>query len=52
GTHVEITDGKFKGEHAVIQHINDRNDELTVELVDEILKMPIIIYKGQCRILS
>lgn len=52
GTHVEITDGKFKGEHAVIQHINDRNDELTVELVDEILKMPIIIYKGQCKILN
>ncbi|WP_455392070.1 transcription elongation factor Spt5 [[Eubacterium] cellulosolvens] len=51
GTHVEITDGQFKGEHAVIQHINERTDELTVELVDEILKIPIVIYRGQCRII-
>jgi transcription elongation factor Spt5 len=49
GTHVEITDGQFKGEHAVIQHVNDRTQELTVELVDEVLKIPIIITRNQCR---
>jgi transcription elongation factor Spt5 len=52
GSHVEITEGQFKGEEAVIQHINERTRELTVELVDEVLKIPIIIYKEQCRIVK
>jgi transcriptional antiterminator NusG len=51
GSRVEITDGQFKGEEAVIQHINERTSELTVELVDEVLKIPIVIYKEQCKIL-
>lgn len=50
GTKIEITDGKFKGEQAVIQHVNERTNEFTVELVDEILKIPIVISKNQCRI--
>jgi transcription elongation factor Spt5 len=50
GTKIEITDGKFKGEQAVIQHVNERTNEFTVELVDEILKIPIVISKNQCKI--
>jgi transcription elongation factor Spt5 len=49
GSHVEITDGQFKGEHAVIQHVNDRTDELTLELVDEILKIPIIMPRNRVK---
>ena len=52
GTRIEITDGQFKGERAVIQHINDRTKELTVELIDEVLKIPITISKNQCKILN
>ena len=52
GSHVEITEGQFKGEHAVIQHVNERTQELTVELVEEVLKIPIVISQNQCRILN
>ena len=52
GSRIEITDGQFKGERAVIQHINDRTKNLTVELMDEVFKMPIVIRKTQCKILS
>jgi transcriptional antiterminator NusG len=52
GTKIEITEGQFKGERAVIQHINERTNELTVELMDEVLKIPILIYKNQCKILN
>jgi len=50
GTEVEIIEGQFKGERAVIQHINDRTKEVTVELLDEILKIPIKISKSHCKI--
>ncbi len=52
GTRIEITDGQFKGERAIIQHINDRTHELTVELMDEILKIPIVISRDKCKILN
>lgn len=52
GTRVEITDGQFKGERAIIQHVNERTKELTVELMDEVFKMPILINRDQCKILS
>ena len=50
GTHVEITDGQFKGEHAIIQHVNERTNELTLELVDEILKIPIVMPSTRVKI--
>jgi transcription elongation factor Spt5 len=45
GAKVEITEGQFKGSRAIIQHINDRTKEVTVELIDEIFKMPIKVGK-------
>ncbi len=51
GSRIEITDGQFKGERAIIQHINERTNEFTVELMDEILKIPIVITRDKCRIL-
>ena len=52
GTRVEITEGQFKGEHAVVQRVNERSKALTVELLDEVVKMPITIYLSQCKILN
>jgi transcriptional antiterminator NusG len=52
GSRVEIIDGKFKGERAVIQHVNERTNEVTVELMDEILKIPIQLSRSQCKIIS
>jgi transcription elongation factor Spt5 len=52
GTRIEITEGQFKGERAVIQHINERTNEFTVELLDEVLKIPILISRNQCKILN
>jgi transcriptional antiterminator NusG len=52
GTNVEITDGQFKGERAIIQRVNNRTKELTVELLDEVLKIPITISKNQCKIVN
>ena len=49
GAKIEITDGQFKGRQAIIQHINDRTKEVTVELTDEIFKIPIKIYKKHCK---
>ena len=52
GSKVEITDGQFKGERAVIQHINDRTKEVIVELLDEVLKMPITLSKNDVKLLK
>lgn len=52
GTRIEIIDGQFKGERAIIQHVNSRTKQLTVELMDEVLKMPITLDRSQCKILS
>jgi transcription elongation factor Spt5 len=51
GAKIEITDGQFKGERAIIQHVNDRTKEITVELMDELFKMPIKISKNNCKLI-
>ncbi len=51
GSNVEITEGQFKGKHAVIKHMNDRTKEVTVELIDEIFKIPIVLSKKVCKII-
>ncbi len=52
GARIVITEGQFKGEEAIIQHINDRTKNITVELQNEVLKMPVVIKKDHCKILS
>ena len=52
GTTIEILEGQFKGARAVVKHINDRTKEVTVELIDEIFKIPITIRKKQCKVIS
>jgi transcriptional antiterminator NusG len=51
GTKVEIIEGQFKGERAVIQHVNERTKEVTVELMDEVFKIPIVLSRNHCKIL-
>jgi transcription elongation factor Spt5 len=52
GVKIEILDGQFKGQNAIVKHINERTKEVTVELTDEIFKIPIVIRKKECKVVS
>ncbi|MFH1222482.1 MAG: transcription elongation factor Spt5 [Candidatus Micrarchaeota archaeon] len=43
GDMVEMTSGPFKGEHAKIIKVDDQRDEITVELVEVAVPIPITV---------
>ncbi len=49
GMQVVVTDGRFKGEKAVIKHLNRLSNKITIELVDQPVTIPVTIDTDECR---
>lgn len=52
GQKVELIAGPLKGEKAKVIRVNDTKEEVTVELVEAAVKMPVTISAEHIRILS
>lgn len=52
GMKVEIVTGPFKGEKARVTRVNDAKEEVTVELLEAAVKIPVTIHAEKIRILA
>ena len=52
GMKVEIIAGPFKGERAKVMRVNDTKEEVTVELVEAAVKIPVTIHAEHIRIIN
>ncbi|MAG18101.1 MAG: transcription elongation factor Spt5 [Candidatus Diapherotrites archaeon] len=52
GMKVELIAGPFKGERAKVMRVNDTKEEVTVELVEAAVKIPVTIHAEHIRILN
>ncbi len=52
GDVVELTDGPFKGEKAQVQRIDEGNEQVTVELHEATVPIPVTIRGDQLRVLD
>lgn len=50
GMKVEIIAGAFKGSRAKVMRVNDAKEEVTVELLDEAVKIPVTLHAEHIRI--
>ncbi|MDK2891901.1 transcription elongation factor Spt5 [Methanohalophilus sp.] len=51
GTIIEVTSGPFKGEKARVKRVDEGHEEITVELFDAVVPIPITIRGDTVRIL-
>ncbi len=52
GMKVEIIAGPFKGEKAKVMRVNDTKEEVTVELLEAAVKIPVTIHAEHIRIIK
>jgi len=52
GMKVELIAGPFKGERAKVMRVNDTKEEVTVELVEAAVKIPVTIHAENIRIIT
>lgn len=52
GSEVQIVSGPFKGEKAVVIRVNEAKEEVTVELLEATVKIPVTIKAENIRILK
>ncbi|MEK6958404.1 MAG: transcription elongation factor Spt5 [archaeon] len=52
GMKVELIAGAFKGERAKVLRVNDTKEEVTVELVEAAVKIPVTIHAEHIRIIK
>lgn len=52
GMKVELIAGPFKGSRAKVLRVNDAKEEVTVELLDEAVKIPVTIHAEHIRIIK
>ena len=52
GMKVEIIAGPFKGEKAKVTRVNDAKEEVTVELMEAAVKIPVTIHAEHIRIIK
>ena len=52
GMKVELIAGPFKGERAKVMRVNDTKEEVTVELVEAAVKIPVTIHAENIRIIN
>ncbi len=52
GMKVEIIAGPFKGEKAKVTRVNDSKEEVTVELMEAAVKIPVTIHAEHIRIIK
>jgi len=52
GSIIEIISGPFKGEHARVKKVDETHEEVTIELFDAMVPIPITVRGDSVRILS
>ncbi|PIU21002.1 MAG: transcription elongation factor Spt5 [Candidatus Diapherotrites archaeon CG08_land_8_20_14_0_20_34_12] len=52
GAKVQLVSGPFKGEKAIIMRVNDAKEEVTVELMEAAVKIPVTIKAESIRLLK
>jgi len=52
GNYVEVTDGPFKGEKARITHVDTAKDEITLELQNSIVPIPLTVKADSIKLLD
>ncbi len=52
GYTVEIISGPFKGEMAVVKRVDEAKNEITVELIDAVVPIPVTVKADHVRIVS
>jgi len=52
GQKVELVSGPFKGEKAKVIRVNETKEEVTVELLEAAVKIPVTIHASNIKILS
>ena len=52
GSLIEITKGPFKGEKARVKHIDDSKEEITVELIDAMMPIPVTLNGDSVRVIE
>ncbi len=52
GMKVELISGPFKGEKARVMRVNDTKEEVTVELLEAAVKIPVTIHAENIRIIA
>jgi transcriptional antiterminator NusG len=52
GTIVELISGPFKGEKAVVKRVDAQKEEITVELYESVLPIPITVRGDHVRIID
>ena len=52
GDIVELISGPFKGEHARVQNIDQGKEEITVELIDAMVPIPVTVKGDSVRVIE
>ncbi len=52
GYTVEIISGPFKGEMAVVKRVDEAKNEITVELIDAVVPIPVTVKADHVRVVS
>ena len=52
GMKVELIAGPFKGEKAKVMRVNDAKEEVTVELLEAAVKIPVTLHAEHIRIIK
>ena len=52
GDLVELINGPFKGERARVQHIDSNKEEITVELIEAMVPIPVTVKGDSVRIIE
>lgn len=52
GDIIELVSGPFKGERARVQHIDESKEEITVELFESIVPIPVTVRGDHARVLE
>ena len=52
GSLIEITKGPFKGEKARVTHIDESKEEITVELIDAMMPIPVTLNGDSVRVIE
>ncbi|MBO8183650.1 MAG: transcription elongation factor Spt5 [Archaeoglobus sp.] len=52
GYRVEIVSGPFKGEMAVVKRVDEAKNEITVELIDAVVPIPITVKADHVRVID
>jgi len=52
GDRVEIISGPFKGESAVVKRVDEAKNEITVELIDAVVPIPVTVKADHVRVVD